>query len=191
MAPSKRTQSKTEIRKQKLRDQLWPDAAQVVWDYKASPGWLNVPRAMPIIMRILDSQSKGQPVSNCYFELWCRTYNDGFINAVRAGEMAFFSGFDGERAQRTWASRIKRLEELGLIRTAEGASGPVDSILVLNPFPALQQLRDTRKISDRLWNALMSRMVEIGANDLDEKVVEHEVSERIIKRRKRAKQIQA
>jgi hypothetical protein len=34
-------------------------------------------------------------------------------------------------------------------------------------------------------------MVEIGANDLDEKVVEHEVSERIIKRRKRAKQIQA
>lgn len=164
---SKKTQSKIDRRTRQLRDQLWPDAESVVWNWKESHGWLNIPRAMPVIMRIMDSLTKGQPVSSTYLELWCRTYDNGFVTASKPQEMAFFSNFDGERAQRTWLSRIKKLEELGFIRTREGASGPVNYILILNPYPVLKGLRDSGTISERFWTALSARMIDIGAGDLD------------------------
>lgn len=164
---SRKTRSKIEAQTKRLRDNLWPDAATRIWDYKTSDGWLNIPRSMPVIMRLLDSLTKGQPVSATYFELWCRTYNDGFVTASRPREMAFFSGFDGERAQRTWLSRIRKLHELGFIEIKEGSSGPVSYILINNPYTPLKKLRDDGQISDRFWHALIARMLEIGADDLD------------------------
>lgn len=174
---SKRTRAKIERQTKRLRDGLWHDAAARIWDYNASPGWLNIPRSMPVIMRILDSLTKGQPVSATYLELWCRTYNDGFVTASRPREMAFFSGFDGERAQRTWLSRITKLHELGFIDVKEGPSGPVNYILVENPYTPLKRLRDDGMISDRLWNALIARMIEIGADDLDDPPPEDKADE--------------
>ena len=174
---SKKTRAKIERRTKRLRDNLWPDAATRIWDYKTSDGWLNIPRSMPVIMRILDSLTKGQPVSATYLELWCRTYNDGFVTASRPGEMAFFSGFDGERAQRTWLSRVKRLHELGFIEVKEGPSGPVSYILIDNPYTPLKKLRDDGMISDRFWNTLIARMIEIGADDLDDPLLEEREEE--------------
>lgn len=165
---SKKTRTKIERRTRQLRDGLWPDASNRIWEYEKSDGWLNVPRAMPVIMRIMDSLTKGQPVSATYFELWCRTYNNGFVNASRPREMAFFSGFDGERAQRTWASRIASLRDLGFIDVKEGPSGPISYILIENPYRPLKALHEKGMISEQFWNALMARMIEIGADDIDE-----------------------
>lgn len=165
----KSTASRRDDRMKELRDQLWPDADRRVWDYKGSKGWLNIPRSMPVIMRIMDSITKGQPVSATYLELWCRTYNNGFVYVGNPREMAFFSGFDGERAQRTWQSRIKSLQDLGFIDVKEGSSGPYSYILVENPYLALKNLRASKKISDVFWNALMARMIETGSNDISEK----------------------
>ena len=169
---SKKTRAKIETRTKQLRDGLWPNAAARIWDYKKSDGWLNIPRSMPVIMRILDSLTKGQPVSATYLELWCRTYNNGFVKAHGPREMAFFSGFDGERAQRTWLSRIRKLHELGFIDVKEGSSGPVSYILIDNPYTPLKRLRDNGMISDRFWNALTARMIEIGADDLNDPLPE-------------------
>ena len=165
---SKKTRAKIDRRTKQLRDSLWPDAPARIWEYQTSDGWLNIPRSMPVVMRILDSLTKGQPVSATYLELWCRTYNDGFVTASRPREMAFFSGFDGERAQRTWLSRIRKLQELGFIEVKEGSSGPVNYILVENPYTPLKKLWADGMIPDRLWTALMARMIEIGADDLDD-----------------------
>jgi hypothetical protein len=165
---SKKTRVKIERRTRQLRDGLWPDAPARIWEYEKSDGWLNVPRAMPVIMRIMDNLTKGQPVASTYFELWCRTYNNGFVTASRPREMAFFSGFDGERAQRTWLARVTRLRELGFIDVKEGPSGPVSYILIENPYRPLKTLREQGMISDQFWNALMARMIEIGADDMDE-----------------------
>ena len=169
--PSQKARSKIQRRTKQLRDNLWPDAETRIWTHAHSDGWLNIPRSMPVIMRILDSLTKGQPVSSTYLELWCRTYNNGFITASRAREMAFFSGFDGERAQRTWLSRIRKLDELGFIEVKEGPSGPVSYILINNPYMALKKLREEGKIFERFWNALMERMIDIGANDLDDEKI--------------------
>ena len=166
--PSKKSRTKIERRTKRLRDNLWLDAPERIWEYQTSDGWLNIPRSMPVILRILDSLTKGQPVSATYLELWCRTYNDGFVTASRPLEMAFFSGFDGERARRTWLSRIAKLRQLGFIDVKEGASGSVSYILVENPYTPLRRLRDEGQISDKFWNALMARLIDIGADDLDD-----------------------
>lgn len=157
----------------RLRDSLWEDASSRIWDYTKSDGWLNIPRAMPVILRILDILTKGKPVSATYFELWCRTFNNGFVTA-RPQEMAFFSGFDGERARRTWLSRIRKLQELGFIDVKAGSSGPVTYVLIVNPYPPLRKLHSDGEISEQLWNTLTARMIEIGADDLEEYVFEAE-----------------
>lgn len=174
---SKKARAKIERRTKQLRNHLWQSADERIWQYKKSDGWLNIPRSMPVILRVLDSLTKGQPVSATYLELWCRTYNDGFVTASRPREMAFFSGFDGERAQRTWLSRIRKLHELGFIDVKEGPSGPVSYILIDNPYTPLKKLREEGKISDQFWNALIARMVEIGARDLDDTVPGDETEE--------------
>ena len=172
-----KTRSKIDRRTKLLRDNLWLGGATRIWQSEKSKGWLNIPRSMPVIMRILDSLTKGQPVSATYLELWCRTFNDGFVTASKPREMAFFSGFDGERAQRTWLSRIRKLHELGFIDVKEGPSGPVSYILIVNPYTPLKRLREEGKISSQFWNALIARMIEIGANDLDDALLQDEAND--------------
>ena len=126
---------KTAHRKLQLRQKLWPDVSdEDLWLHKTSPGWLTVPRTIPIILRIMDILApKGKPVSATYLDLWCRTFNDSFVVVSNPREMAFFSGFTGERSHHTWASRIQQLQELGFIEFKEGASGPVNYVLLRNP----------------------------------------------------------
>ena len=164
----KNSKKNIEIRTIRLRNSLWPDADVRIWNYKTSDGWLTIPRSMPLILRIMDSHSKGQPVSATYLDLWCRTYNNGFVTTNRRHEMAFFSGFDGERAQRTWLARIKILQELGFIDIKDGSSGKSSYILIENPYRAIKKLKDNGLIFEKYWNALVARMLEIGATDIDD-----------------------
>ena len=119
-------------------------------------------------MQIMDNLSKGKPVSSTYIDLWCRTYDDSFVVANKAREMAFFSGFTGERAERTWASRINILQDLGFIDVAEGPNGSISYVLIYNPYQVVRRHFDAGDIDKRTYNSLKARMIEIGAEDLDE-----------------------
>lgn len=152
-----------------LRASLWPKLDDTrLWMRERSDGWLSVPRAMPLLMQVMDNLSKGKPVSSTYFDLWCRTYDDSFIVANKAREMAFFSGFTGERAERTWASRMRILNDLGFIDIAEGPNGPISYVLIWNPYQAVRRHHEEGRINTATYNALKQRMIEIGAQDLDE-----------------------
>lgn len=96
----------------------------------------------------MDNLSKGKPVSSTYIDLWCRTYDDSFIVANKTREMVFFSGFTGERAERTWLSRVHILSELGFIDIAEGPNGPVSYILVYNPYHVVKEHAGNGRISE-------------------------------------------
>jgi hypothetical protein len=133
-----------------------------------SDGWLSVPRAIPLLMQIMDNLSKGKPVSSTYLDLWCRTYDDSFVVANKSREMAFFSGFTGERAERTWASRMNILADLGFIEIAEGPNGPVSYVLLYNPYQVVKKHFEKGAINVASFNALKQRMIEIGAQDLDD-----------------------
>lgn len=164
---TKRTRSKVARQKLALRDSIWPELdEEALWQRATSDGWLSVPRAMPLLLQIMDSLSKGKPVSATYFDLWCRTYDDSFVIANKDREMAFSAGFTGERAVRTWASRVAILAELGFISVKSGPSGPLSYVLLMNPYNVVHGLREQGEISEGLFNALNQRMVEIGADDL-------------------------
>ena len=42
---------KIAAQQEKLRDSLWPDLSEKeLWPYDNSPGWLTVPRALPMVL---------------------------------------------------------------------------------------------------------------------------------------------
>ena len=155
-------------KKLKMRATLWPDVCnEHLWDRKTSDGWLTLPRAFPIILRIMDVLAdKGKPVSATYLDLWCRTYDNSFVVASKPQEMAFYAGFTGQRAQHTWTVRVRQLADLGFIRLAKGATGPAHYILILNPFRVIKQYIVSGNVSAAFENTLTERMIEIGADDL-------------------------
>lgn len=165
---SKKRVSKIARQKLAMRAELWPGLdTDRLWDREKSDGWLSVPRAMPLILQIMDSLSKGKPVSSTYLDLWCRTYDDAFIIANKEREMAFLSGFTGERAVRTWASRMRILKDLGFIDIKEGPSGPISYVLLFNPYHVVHAHYENGHVNEAFFNSLKQRMIEIGANDLD------------------------
>lgn len=166
---SKKRRTRIARQKLSLRGSLWPGLDQGrLWRREKSDGWLSVPRAMPLLMQIMDNLSKGKPVSSTYLDLWCRTYDDSFIVANKSREMAFFSGFTGERAERTWASRMRILAELGFIDIAAGPNGPISYVLIYNPYQVVSKHYRDGNINAATFNALKQRIIEIGAQDLDE-----------------------
>ena len=162
------SKSKVAQQKLKLRETLWPDVEEdSLWHRKRSDGWVTTPRTMPLLLRIMDMLApKGKPVSATYFDLWCRTYDDSFVIVSRVREMAYFAGFTGERAHHTWTARIRELESMGFIRTESGAGGPVNYVLLLNPYDVVRRLDAAGELRTEAMNALRARMVEIGATDL-------------------------
>ena len=168
------TQSKkrlNRIARQKLsmRKSLWPavDDDQL-WDRQKSDGWLSIPRAMPLILRILDMLApKGKPVSQTYLDLWCRTFDDAFVIVSKPREMTYYSGFSGERAERTWVSRMAILADLGFIDFRPGTNGLVHYVLLYNPYHVIKRHHQAGRMNESAYNALTERVIEIGADDLD------------------------
>ncbi len=156
-----------QFQKAALRKSLWANLDdKTLWDWQISDGWLNVPRAMPLLLQIMDRMSNGKPVSATYLDLWFRTYNDSFVVASSHRQMAFYSGFTGERAEHTWASRVRILADLGFIDVKSGPNGPISYILIWNPYQVVKHHREAGHVDERSYNALMERMIEIGASDL-------------------------
>jgi hypothetical protein len=100
-------------RQLELRNRLWPDIPQDwLWSRHTHDGFTTLPKAMPLMMSIMDDLAKGQPVSSTYLELWCRTFDENFVTLSKPREIAFHSGFFGQRAERTWRARLKILSDL-------------------------------------------------------------------------------
>lgn len=182
---SKKRLSKVAQQKMTMRSSLWPDLDESqLWMREKSDGWLSIPRAMPLLFQIMDSLSKGKPVSSTYLDLWCRTFDDSFVIANKDREMAYFSGFTGERAVRTWASRMRILKDLGFIDIKEGPNGPISYVLLFNPYVVVRRHHDAGDVNAAFFNALTQRMIEIGAQDLETSTPEKKSPVR--RRRKKA-----
>jgi hypothetical protein len=120
------------------------------------------------MMSIMDDLAKGQPVSSTYLELWCRTFDESFITLSKPREIAFHSGFYGQRAERTWRARLKILADLNFISLREGPSGPASYALIYNPYKVIQWHHHEKHdgLREDKYNALMDRALEIGDESL-------------------------
>lgn len=152
------------------REKLWPGIDnRHLWYRKERDGFATLPRVMPLIMHIMDYMSgKGFPVGQVYLELWCRTFDEGFLMLNRPGEMAFHAGFAGQRAIRTWKDRMKRLEALGFIGTKAGALGEMTYAILFNPYHVIKRAFIAGDVPEAHWQALIMRANEVGALDFDD-----------------------
>ncbi len=157
-----------------MRDHIFPDIDQRrVWDIKdtaKTKGYTAIPRTMPLIGAIMDLLAgKGKPVTSTYLELWCRSDERGFIIANKHPEIAFASGFSGERGVSTWKQRIRKLETLGFIGIKPGAAGDIHYVQIWNPYLVIQDHAEanTDGFSEKHYHALLERYHDIGALDLE------------------------
>jgi hypothetical protein len=152
-----------------LRRRLWPHLTDGhLWQRTRHDGYATIPRTMPLIMSIMDDLANGQPVGPTYLELWCRAFDECFVTLSKPREMAFHSGFAGQRAERTWRGRMKILAALGFIDLQEGPSGPLSYALIYNPYLVIRRLYGTNPgVRTDKFNALVERAGEIGASDFD------------------------
>lgn len=141
----------------------------MLWDRTERDGFATVPRAMPLIMNIMDDLAgKGFPVGQTYIELWCRLYDELFLTLNRPEEMAFYAGFTGQRAVRTWKDRVKRLAELGFIDLKSGPLGDMSYAVFFNPYHIIKRAYLNKLVAEDKYRALVIRANEIGAFDLDD-----------------------
>lgn len=149
----------------KLRQQHWPDITDNdLWLRSKTKGFTTIPRGISIVMRIMDSLSLKKPLSNTYMALWCYAYDEMTVTIQKPRQMAFESGFTGQRAENTWRERMKKLEELGFIRSAKGFSGDFHYVLLLNPYSVARALNESDKygVLPALYNTLLDRIEEVG-----------------------------
>jgi hypothetical protein len=169
LAPARKPRKKIEQRQLELRNRLWPDITDDhIWRRQRHDGFTTIPRTMPLILSIMNDLA-GEPVAMAYLELWGRAFDEGFVTLSKPREIAFHAGFDGQRGERTWRGKMKALDNLGFIKTQEGASGMMTYALILNPYLVIRRLRDQRArgLREDKYNALVDRAGEIGADDFN------------------------
>lgn len=163
-----------------LRNSLWPDAPERLWDRTANGGFMTLPKTFPLVARIMDDLSKGFPLSTTYLALWSATWDNAFVRLNRPSDLAFAAGFSGERAERTWTDRMKRLEALGFIETKPSGAAKMGFAFIPNPHEVIFLLHraksdpsapvELRKLAAGLaegtFNAFVERALEIGCNDV-------------------------
>lgn len=171
-----------EQKRLQLRDNFWPEVTkEELWLRKGSVGFTTIPRTMSLIGRIMDQISgKGFPLFGTYLALWCRVYDEAFVEVRNDREMAFESGFSGGRGEVTWRTRMRKLESLGFIQTRAGLASEVQYVLILNPIKVIAAIYARENLpEDMAYTALKTRLIEVGASDLE--VVEADTEEGTLK----------
>jgi len=166
----RRPSSKIAIRQLKLREKLWPDLDKKrLCLRKERDGFTTIPRTMPLILSIVDSMSKGKPLSSTYLELWCRAHDECLVTLSKQEELAFHAGFTGQRAVTTWRDRLRSIAQLGFIETKPGPAGELSYALLVNPYQVIKKHHGHKHsgITEAAYNALQQRAIDIGADDLD------------------------
>ena len=148
---------------------MWPGCEPQLWHRNANKGFATIPKSMPLILQIMDDLSgKGKPVSPTYFGLWCDTWDNSMVNVTKPQEMAHAAGFTGQRAVYTWGARVHLLHDLRFIDVKAGNSGPISHVLIFNPHWIIRwhHHHKTPGMIEANFNALLSRALDIGANDM-------------------------
>ena len=163
-----------------LRDTYFEDAAERLWDRGKHDGYATVPKTMPMVMRALDELSKGKPLGQTYFALFCATWDNGFVRLARSPDLPYASGFTGARGVRGWHERMKLLEGLGFVEIKESGAQKFGLAFLPNPNIVLLNLWEKKKaqgtgpydppalggLQDATMSAFLERAIDVGANDV-------------------------
>ncbi len=163
-----------------LRNSLFEDAEERLWDRNRFHGFATIPKTMPYVCRILDEMSKGQPLASTYVALWCATWDDAFIKLGRMPDLSFSAGFSGQRGVRTFQDRVRKLVELGFVEVAPSGSQALGLAYLPNPHIQIMHLYAAKTdpagdpalkekaagIQAATYNAFVERAQEIDCTDV-------------------------
>lgn len=162
------------------RNQIWQsitpikEETRIFWEQKIKKGFVNIPRVMPLILKIMDYLSKkegGKPVSNTYFALWCRDFGTAFVEIKDSDELASEAGFSGNRAITTLNSRLKILNKetdssIGFIRTQKTSTGKYKAVLMLNPLLVIYIHYKEGRLPKFMYDEIFTRSTDVGDRNL-------------------------
>jgi len=149
-----------DVRREQVREQLWPGSSNEIFDRKKHDGYSTVPRILSLILGLIeDLADKGKNSSRVYCELWFRCFDDKLVEVKDENEIAYASGVTVRR----WKERIAELEKLGFVRTRPAGRLTYGYILLRNPYTVVKELIDAGKVQDANWlGAYTRRAAEIG-----------------------------
>jgi len=159
-------QNQRDVRRQQLREALWPGSASWIWDPESSIGYTVVPRVLPLVLhliKILSGGGKTGDPSPAYVDLWCRDYGQGLVTIMDEERAAYSAGYSSQRAHRTWKEHMRKLVELEFIKAKKDGIREFGQILLLNPLRVCETLYAAGKVPDEWWTAFMMRVTEIKA----------------------------
>lgn len=180
MGVSAKVRRKISANENDLRNNLWPDAAERLWE-DSFGGFIKTPKTLPYVSRILDEMSKDFPLGSTYLALWSFTWsNNAFVRLNKPDDVAYAAGFSGQRGRRTLYDRIRRLELLGFVEVQPMGNEPHGFIYLPNPhalviahqqgsgpkLPAAPPKGLTTSIPPPSYNAFLNRALELGCNDV-------------------------
>ena len=156
--------TKADRRRLRMRDELWSDAEDLVGKSEEK-GWWRASRVLPLLLTLArDRRITGNlDCSSVYLELLSRDFGQGLIEILDEDEHAFFSGYCGKRATRSWRERVSKLEEAGFLKIAPKSNRKLGFVLLVNPHRVAGQLREAGKIDDDWWRLYRNRLEAVGA----------------------------
>ena len=166
---SKRSRTSELLKKRiELRDQLWPDSPEVVWDRtdRKEKGFTTLPRTVPLVGALIRHLTDRLDASRAYFDLWGRSWDGGLVEIDDEEELAASCGYTtSKRNVRTWRERMVTLEQLGFIRIKPRGTRKYGYVLLVHPHDAVQRLRhdDEHDVPEWWWTLFLKRTNEIRA----------------------------
>lgn len=150
-------------RRATLRARLFPDLSESeLWSRARFIGFTTVPRTLSIIVRIIDSLDD-KSAGRVYLDLWCRAFDDYFIDVRDEFEFAYSAGYSGQRAVRTWRERIRVLRDHGFVRYTKTPDGRIRHLVLLDPHPIVDGLIAAGTVEEEDAFAFESQLMTIGA----------------------------
>lgn len=133
-------------------------------------GFAQVPRTLSLLTSVIKDAvkkktGKSSAAGNTYTVLWLHIYGEGVAKIDNEKDAAFEAGYGGERSVSTFRSHMNVLKDLGFIDYGEGPRGPMQWVLLLNPYQVLQRLNADGLVEKKYLAALLERLSAIGSSN--------------------------
>lgn len=155
-----------------IRNLHWPDVkAEDLWllgDRKRG-GFAQVPRTLSMMMNVINDITKRKtgkavPAGKTYLVLWLHVFDEALVRIDSEADAAFEAGYEGERNVTTFRNHMNMLKELGFVDFRRGTKGPMQYVLLLNPYKVVKQLHAAGLIPNTQYAALLERASAIGSS---------------------------
>jgi hypothetical protein len=152
-------------KREELRKLYWPN--DIAWIPERAKGWFRAPRTIPLVLALLrskgvdDKSDRNRPdPTRAYLALLARHMGGGVVEVINEAELAYESGYTGNRAVRTWQERMDLLLKLGLIKVKGSGIQKYRYVLLVHPAYVIEQFVKASKVDERWLNAYEARRLE-------------------------------